>query len=352
MGGHMRTWSLFLLSCAFLWSAALAHGDDAFTVLAGAGQDTTVVSTFLPETIHVTVGTTVTWRLNGDEIHTVTLLGGHDHPPFATPAPANSEGVIVNPAVAFPTRMPGAPVETFSGMEYLNSGILSHEPPGPDAPVNDTFSVTFTEVGTFTYHCVLHPWMRGTVVVHPEGTDIASHEEVDAAAQEQAEPLLELVDVIREQAAAVRNEPGPNGSTIWYVKAGAVDFITGDPRAAAFEFFPKDLTVEAGDTIVWMSPEFHTVTFNPIPPTPVAIMPQPQEQGPPMLALNLEVFGPVKPSGVYDPLAYYNSGVIGIYSDLGQGWSMTFEEEGTFEYVCALHEVMGMTGTVTVVARQ
>jgi plastocyanin len=30
----------------------------------------------------------------------------------------------------------------------------------------DTFTVTFTVVGTYQYHCIFHPlWMRGTIVV-------------------------------------------------------------------------------------------------------------------------------------------------------------------------------------------
>lgn len=33
--------------------------------------------------------------------------------------------------------------------------------------VSDTFTHTFTEPGTFTYHCTPHPDMLGTVVVEP-----------------------------------------------------------------------------------------------------------------------------------------------------------------------------------------
>lgn len=343
------TLGLALFALAAGWAAA--HGGDHVTVLAGAGQDTTVVSAFLPGVIRVEVGTTVTWRLNGDEVHTVTFLGSDEPPHFAVPAPEGQEGIVFNPQVAFPSRPPGAPVETYAGSGFVNSGMLSAQAPVPDAPPNDSFSVTFTEPGTYEYHCMLHPWMKGTVVVEPSGSDVPAHEELDAAAQAEAEPLLALVDRVRQQAEPVRTEPGPNGTTVWYLEAGAVDFVSGDARASAFEFFPRNVTIEAGDTVIWTSPEFHTVTFAPLPPGPEPFAMQPVEAGPPLIFLNMEVFGTVKPDAIYDPLAYFNSGVIGRYAELGQSWMLTFDEPGTYEYYCALHREMGMEGTITVVAR-
>ena len=46
-------------------------------------------------------------------------------------------------------------------------------PPGADNPVwsspslgpGDVYEVTFDAPGKFTYHCVPHPFMRGTIVV-------------------------------------------------------------------------------------------------------------------------------------------------------------------------------------------
>lgn len=34
----------------------------------------------------------------------------------------------------------------------------------------DTFSYTFTATGTFPYHCNVHPWMQGTVIVKGTAT--------------------------------------------------------------------------------------------------------------------------------------------------------------------------------------
>ena len=72
---------------------------------------------FQPADIQVTVGTTVTWQNSDGVSHTVTSDGGA----FA-------------------------------------SGLLKD---------GDSFTFTFTAAGTFTYHCAVHPSMRGSVLVTP-----------------------------------------------------------------------------------------------------------------------------------------------------------------------------------------
>ncbi len=70
---------------------------------------------FTPATLTVTVGTTVTWTNTGQVDHTVTANGG-----------------------------------------VFDSGTLS---PGA------SFSFTFKVAGAFAYHCAIHPFMTGTVIV-------------------------------------------------------------------------------------------------------------------------------------------------------------------------------------------
>jgi plastocyanin len=70
---------------------------------------------FSPDNITVSVGTTVTWTNNDPVTHTVTSNTG-----------------------------------------LFSSGSL---PPG------GTFSFTFTQAGTFQYHCSIHTTMHGTVIV-------------------------------------------------------------------------------------------------------------------------------------------------------------------------------------------
>ena len=94
------------------------------TLLAGAGEDTVSVNAFLPSNVTVRVGDTVTWKLNQpDEPHTTTFLSGGARPPVAIPVEGGGPTDIqMPPNAAFPTRPPGAPVESYNGTAYAGSG--------------------------------------------------------------------------------------------------------------------------------------------------------------------------------------------------------------------------------------
>jgi plastocyanin len=69
---------------------------------------------FSPATLNVKMGQQVTWTNKQDVAHTVTADGGtFDH----------------------------------------------------SMPSDATFSFTFPKAGTFAYHCTIHPFMKGTIVV-------------------------------------------------------------------------------------------------------------------------------------------------------------------------------------------
>ena len=56
---------------------------------------------------------------------------------------------------------------TMTGSEkYVNSGLLLPKGKGQEFPGSSTtFTVTFEKAGTYYYHCILHDWMRGKVIV-------------------------------------------------------------------------------------------------------------------------------------------------------------------------------------------
>ncbi len=90
----------------------------------GAFDPANADQAFSPKEITVKAGTTVVWT-NSDAIaHTVTS--------------GTSDGTSGTPDGLFDSG-------------FLNNG--------------DTFSFTFTEPGTYTYYCIPHPWMTGTVIV-------------------------------------------------------------------------------------------------------------------------------------------------------------------------------------------
>jgi plastocyanin len=321
------------------------------TVLAGAGQDVVAINAFFPATVRVRAGDTISWKINSDEPHTATFLSGEPMPPDPVPVPGGGPtDIMLNPELFFPSRAPDAPVETYNGTEYRHSGFLSN---GKVVPPNEGYSLTFDTPGTYEYICAIHPvTMKGEVIVEPAtAADVPTQEEIDAQAQAEIAPLLEMAEGTRAETAnseLVQSEPGPNDTTIWYVPAGRTG---SDPRIEIYDFFPKDLTIQSGDTVIWTSVFFHQVILHPGQPVPEFVIPQPQDAGPPLLVVNPDVAFRAKPSGEFDGASLYSSGLIGTLGPLpgGTTFSLTFDEPGTFDYVCATHQPLGMEGTVTVV---
>jgi plastocyanin len=114
---------------------------------------------------------------------------------------------------------------------------------------------------------------------------------------------------------------------------------------------PRDITVRSGDTVVWGSTGFHSVTFNPVPPNPPDNYLETAGDGTQVIVNNPQTRDPVKPSAVYDPTQWFNSGNLAVGQPNGTAWTLTFEVPGTFEYYCSVHQELGMKGTVTVVPR-
>jgi amicyanin len=75
---------------------------------------------FSPTTLTIKVGSTVTWTNMTPAPHTVTSDDG----------------------------------------KSFDSGIST-----PIAPSGGTYSFTFKQAGTFSYHCQIHPYMKATIIV-------------------------------------------------------------------------------------------------------------------------------------------------------------------------------------------
>ena len=341
------------------------------TVLVGGGQDTIVLDGFFPQNLRIRVGDTVTWKFNGDPTHrhTVTLVGG----PFPGPKDAAAGGepgevipgrwipvpggapgdLMRNPVFAAPTRRAGTPVETYDGAAYVNSGEMSTRPRLADMPKNETFSLTFTKPGTYRSFCLFHrPHMVGTIEVVPAtATDVPDQAAIDARAKAEMDHLLAMIEKAKEQTKAARSQPGPNGSTLWFVRAGGHELDSGEHLGLSFDFLPKNLTIKAGDTVIWEAVDAHTITLIPAPPAPPVFIVQAQADAYPLLIRNPKVFQPAKPAAVYEPAQHFNSGPIGQTTRGGTSWALTFDTPGVYEYICAFHHELGMKGAITVVQR-
>jgi plastocyanin len=298
---------------------------------------------FYPETITINAGDTVVWKLNSAEFHTVTFPApGEPAPAFLVPEGGDSPRLIANPLVAFPQGGP-----TYDGTAYTNSGLLQRAPGSPQE-----FKLTFDKAGDFAYLCAVHSMMKGHVVVQDAGAAYPKTQaQYDAEAKAQLAADSAAAAQMEAGASTVTTKPGPNGTTIYQVKIGA-----GDGMMAWMRFGPTDLTIHVGDTVEWIQNDVetpHTVTFTSGGAEPEDILIEPQASGPPKLVFNPAVVAPAG-GATYSGTGFFNSGLLQGTQSPAPGprsYSLAFDQPGTYEYICILHDGMGMNGTITVVAQ-
>jgi plastocyanin len=101
----------------------------------------------------------------------------------------------------------------------------------------------------------------------------------------------------------------------------------------------------------------HTVTFLSGTQEPELFLAEPQPNGPPTLVLNPVAVAPAGGS-TYSGQGYFNSGWIwgtevpsvALPASQPRTYSLIFDTAGTYNYLCLLHDPLGMVGQVTVLA--
>jgi len=114
---------------------------------------------FAPGTLTVPVGQPVTWTMdaNSRELHTVTFLSGGPEVSLESVEehPGGPPTIVVNPQAAA-----AAGGTSYDGSGYVNSGFFA---------AGQSYSLTFTAPGTYSYYCIIHgPMMSGTITVTAE----------------------------------------------------------------------------------------------------------------------------------------------------------------------------------------
>jgi plastocyanin len=145
----------------------------ANTVTVGnAGKGGVEVYKFLPSTLTVPHGTTVTFQMSAKTVedHTATTGPGaatadSDPNTYVGKLAASFEAPTIDPAAAYPSDPPPNPA-TFGpashGNGFWNSGVLDVV---SASPLPSSAKVTFGTPGTYQFTCLIHPFMHGTVVV-------------------------------------------------------------------------------------------------------------------------------------------------------------------------------------------
>ncbi len=288
---------------------------------------------FLPNEIWIHVGDSITWTFPADEIHTVTFLKQNATPQqLRLPRPGLPGG--------------GCPGTTPDGSSFDGSTCLTSS----ELVSGQTYTVNFPTAGNFKLVCLVHVDMTGVVHVL-RLSETLPHDQAfyDREAHNEGAELLSDASRLEGRGTAIARRTSEEEVT-----AGISEIVAttggGVHSAAVMRFLPGTMVVHVGDTVEWtnLGPVVpHTVTFGIEPPNPMQVSP----------GVTVDADG-ARHAVIGSPTDNVNSGFlvaapqerVGLaQSPLGvTRFRVTFTTPGTFNYICALHDNLGMVGTVVV----
>ena len=285
---------------------------------------------FLPNEFWIHAGDSIRWTFRTGEFHTVTFLKpGQTRPPLNSPT-----GTFV-----------GCPGTTPDGSSFDNSTCVT----SGTSTTGQTYTVNFPSANNFKLVCLVHTRMTGAIHVLPLSEKLPYDQafydrqaEIGGAELLADAAGLEILGNADSQQAAAHE-----------VTAGISAILAtggGSQTTSVMRFRGATTFVHVGDTVEWTNlatPPFHTITFGT----------EPTNLMPPSPGVTLDSDG-VRHAVISSPTASVNSGFIGAPNQetVGQPqgpldftrFRVTFTAPGTFNYICGLHDQLGMKGTVIV----
>jgi plastocyanin len=193
--------------------------------------------------------------------------------------------------------------------------------------------------------------MTGVVhVVNPSGA--LPHDQTFYNHQGELDGTLLLGDASRLQGRGIPG--GSVGGDTGDVAAGLGEIVTttgaGSQTASLMRFLRETPVVRVGDTVEWTSldPSInHTVTFGvePADPRPPSANVLPTSDGARHATIGSQ--GESVNSGFLSPAPQDRPGLAQSAPGVTR-FRVTFTAPGTFNYICAVHDQLGMKGTVIV----
>jgi plastocyanin len=319
---------LTIIAAAAVFSASVA--DWRVTVGAETPDRGSQALAFLPNEIWIHAGDSIHWSFPTHERYTVTFLKpGQTRPPG------------FGPVFGIPVGCPGVTPDgsSFDGSACVTTAIN-------DDPSTPIYTINFPSPGNFKFVCLLHADMTG--LVHALNvSDPLPHDQVyyDRIVQNERAHLLSNASRLRGSA-----EEGESGQ----VAAGVGIVLTtsgpGSSTASLMRFLPGLIVVRVGDTVEWTSldPSInHTVTFGT----------EPADPRPPSAGVTATADG-ARQAIITSQADSVNSGFLSPAPQERAGlplappgvtrFRVTFNTPGTFNYICAIHDQLGMKGTVLV----
>jgi plastocyanin len=223
-----------------------------------------------------------------------------------------------------PTNAVPAGPSTYDGSTYVSSGFVL---------LGGSYRLKFTKPGTYTYQCLIHPGMKGSIQVAPAGSPHVTEQALYTASAN-----AQIATDMTAAAASVATFPYAPGGP--HLAAGISPAMSmGMPSALTVMRFldgpslsDSSVTIAAGGVVTWTNASNnspHTVTIAPVGTTFPTLSP----------------FSPPSGGNVYDGTTLVNSGVLAP----GQSFSLRFTKPGVYTYHCIFHDdTEHMIGTVIV----
>jgi plastocyanin len=295
---------------------------------------------FLPNELWIHPGDSIRWAFPTHERHTLTFLKpGQMRPPGFGP----TFGVVVG--------CPGVTPDgsSFDGSSCVTSDVLllpedDTKPPTP-AP---TYTVSFPSTGNFKFVCLIHNDMTGVVHVVNLSTSLPNDQTFYDREAQAAQSLL------LSEASSLERRGRPGGPQSNSVAVGAGEIVTitgtGSQTASLMRFLRGTIVVQVGDTVEWsnLDPSInHTVTFGtePADPRPISSNVTVSSDG----ARQATISSPTENvnSGFLTPTPQDRPNLAQAAPNITR-FRVTFTVPGVFNYICAVHDQLGMSGTVHV----
>jgi plastocyanin len=303
---------------------ARVHGQETWRAAVGAQSKDLghQALAFLPNEIWIHAGDSVTWTVQTDEIHTVSFLKPNQvRLPFS----------VGCPGLTF------TPTATFDGSTCVTT---------PPLVKGQTFTVQFPKVGNYKLVCLVHENMTGAVHV----LDLAEplpHDQnfYDNEARDIQHDMLADRDGDRDH---------PNHPHSGHVVAGIGEVSAtagGSSTLSVLRFNNSSMVIHAGQTVEWTNEDPitpHTITFGTEPLNPI----------PPSGTFTVDGDGALHATISSTSDSVHSGFIVAAPQDriglpqaaLGNTrFRVTFPKVGVFPYICALHDDLGMKGTITVV---
>jgi plastocyanin len=316
---------MFLLTSLIIPSAVNASQTWQAVVGAANKDQGLQAMAFLPNELWITAGDSITWTSQTKEGHTLTFLTpGQVRPSFSVGCPGTT-----------------ASGSNFTGAACVNSGRI----------VGTSFTVTFPNAGNFKFVCLIHSDMTGVVHVLGPAENLPHNQAFyDELGNAETRDLISDADRISDNEHTGNSTRFANSPNSVVTTGETVATGGGKAYLAVMRFLPDTIRVHVGDTVEWTNlhpAEPHTVTFGTEPANPFA---------PVGVVADTDgaLHGTLPNAGTNNSI---NSGVAPANQEqtgtpqkpLGiTRVRVTFTQAGTYNYICALHDELGMKGQVIV----